>query len=210
MTVLNMSNALPEGNRTDSQHHFNSAKPSLAPLSKSFTRLTRFLKLCDSCVSLLAHNSPSFLCVFVSLGLFPEHLIDVTRRELTLECDYVREAQCAKKFRWVMGNIFTHWTTLMTSFILVMMVNLNIWVISALLPLLSSDPGSFWRTTLFSMYQRWSMSWAADTCWPQSWSLDFLWTRLRACRRSWRTRWCLWRILLYVADGSCVSFISVQ
>lgn len=120
MTVLNMSNALPEGNRTDSQHHFNSAKPSLAPLSKSFTRLTRFLKLCDSCVSLLAHNSLSFLCVFVSLGLFPEHLIDVTRRELTLECDYVREAQCAKKFRWVMGNIFTHWTTLMTSFILVM------------------------------------------------------------------------------------------
>uniref|UniRef100_A0A3Q3WWW1 Atypical kinase COQ8A, mitochondrial n=1 Tax=Mola mola TaxID=94237 RepID=A0A3Q3WWW1_MOLML len=32
-------------------------------------------------------------------GLFPEHLIDVMRRELTLECDYVREAQCAKKFR---------------------------------------------------------------------------------------------------------------
>ncbi|TKS76032.1 Atypical kinase COQ8A, mitochondrial [Collichthys lucidus] len=32
-------------------------------------------------------------------GLFPEHLIDVMRRELTLECDYIREAQCAKKFR---------------------------------------------------------------------------------------------------------------
>lgn len=32
-------------------------------------------------------------------GLFPEHLIDVMRKELTLECDYVREAQCAKKFR---------------------------------------------------------------------------------------------------------------
>ncbi|XP_061668905.1 atypical kinase COQ8A, mitochondrial [Syngnathoides biaculeatus] len=32
-------------------------------------------------------------------GLFPEHLIDVMRRELALECDYVREAQCAKKFR---------------------------------------------------------------------------------------------------------------
>nr|XP_012803161.1 atypical kinase COQ8A, mitochondrial [Jaculus jaculus] len=32
-------------------------------------------------------------------GLFPEHLIDVMRRELVLECDYEREAACAKKFR---------------------------------------------------------------------------------------------------------------
>ncbi|KAM9339410.1 atypical kinase COQ8A, mitochondrial [Symphorus nematophorus] len=32
-------------------------------------------------------------------GLFPEHLIDVMRKELALECDYLREAQCAKKFR---------------------------------------------------------------------------------------------------------------
>ncbi|KAM8817183.1 atypical kinase COQ8A, mitochondrial isoform 1-T2 [Rhynchonycteris naso] len=32
-------------------------------------------------------------------GLFPEHLIDVLRRELALECDYQREATCAKKFR---------------------------------------------------------------------------------------------------------------
>ncbi|KAG7460934.1 hypothetical protein MATL_G00204160 [Megalops atlanticus] len=32
-------------------------------------------------------------------GLFPEHLIDVMRRELALECDYIREAKCAKKFK---------------------------------------------------------------------------------------------------------------
>ncbi|XP_048841293.1 atypical kinase COQ8A, mitochondrial [Brienomyrus brachyistius] len=32
-------------------------------------------------------------------GLFPEHLIEVMRRELALECDYIREAQCARKFR---------------------------------------------------------------------------------------------------------------
>ncbi|KAM9002365.1 atypical kinase COQ8A, mitochondrial [Sarcophilus harrisii] len=32
-------------------------------------------------------------------GLFPEHLIDVLRRELALECDYQREAACAKKFK---------------------------------------------------------------------------------------------------------------
>lgn len=34
-----------------------------------------------------------------SPGLFPEHLIDVLRRELALECDYQREAACARKFR---------------------------------------------------------------------------------------------------------------
>ncbi|XP_053488547.1 atypical kinase COQ8A, mitochondrial [Ictalurus furcatus] len=32
-------------------------------------------------------------------GLFPEHLIEVMSRELVLECDYVREAKCAKKFQ---------------------------------------------------------------------------------------------------------------
>lgn len=32
-------------------------------------------------------------------GLFPEHLIDVLQRELVLECDYQREAACARKFR---------------------------------------------------------------------------------------------------------------
>uniref|UniRef100_A0A8B9H8P1 Atypical kinase COQ8A, mitochondrial n=1 Tax=Astyanax mexicanus TaxID=7994 RepID=A0A8B9H8P1_ASTMX len=30
-------------------------------------------------------------------GLFPEHLIDVMRRELALECDYIREAKCMEK-----------------------------------------------------------------------------------------------------------------
>ncbi|XP_042247032.1 atypical kinase COQ8A, mitochondrial isoform X1 [Thunnus maccoyii] len=32
-------------------------------------------------------------------GLFPEHMIDVMRKELALECDYIREAKCANKFR---------------------------------------------------------------------------------------------------------------
>uniref|UniRef100_A0A6Q2WTU0 Atypical kinase COQ8A, mitochondrial n=1 Tax=Esox lucius TaxID=8010 RepID=A0A6Q2WTU0_ESOLU len=32
-------------------------------------------------------------------GLFPEHLIEVMSRELALECDYIREAKCAKKFK---------------------------------------------------------------------------------------------------------------
>uniref|UniRef100_W5NJD3 Atypical kinase COQ8A, mitochondrial n=1 Tax=Lepisosteus oculatus TaxID=7918 RepID=W5NJD3_LEPOC len=32
-------------------------------------------------------------------GLFPEHLIEVMSRELALECDYIREAKCARKFK---------------------------------------------------------------------------------------------------------------
>lgn len=32
-------------------------------------------------------------------GLFPEHLIEVMSRELALECDYIREAKCTKKFQ---------------------------------------------------------------------------------------------------------------
>ncbi|CAL8284094.1 unnamed protein product [Lota lota] len=32
-------------------------------------------------------------------GLFPEHLIEVMSRELALECDYVREAECARTFQ---------------------------------------------------------------------------------------------------------------
>ncbi|KAK5858019.1 hypothetical protein PBY51_011220 [Eleginops maclovinus] len=32
-------------------------------------------------------------------GLFPEHMIEVMSRELALECDYIREAECARKFQ---------------------------------------------------------------------------------------------------------------
>nr|XP_033812745.1 atypical kinase COQ8A, mitochondrial-like [Geotrypetes seraphini] len=35
-------------------------------------------------------------------GLFPEHAIDVLSRELTLECDYRREAVCTKEFQKMM------------------------------------------------------------------------------------------------------------
>uniref|UniRef100_A0A1A7WXU9 Atypical kinase COQ8A, mitochondrial n=2 Tax=Iconisemion striatum TaxID=60296 RepID=A0A1A7WXU9_9TELE len=32
-------------------------------------------------------------------GLFPEHLIEVMSHELALECDYIREAKCARRFQ---------------------------------------------------------------------------------------------------------------
>ncbi|RXM30113.1 Atypical kinase ADCK3, mitochondrial [Acipenser ruthenus] len=37
-------------------------------------------------------------------GLFPEHLIEVMSRELALECDYEREAECARKFKELMKD----------------------------------------------------------------------------------------------------------
>ncbi|XP_075719540.1 atypical kinase COQ8A, mitochondrial [Rhinoderma darwinii] len=37
-------------------------------------------------------------------GLFPEHLIEVLSRELALECDYKREAACAKKFKELLSD----------------------------------------------------------------------------------------------------------
>ncbi|CAJ0936587.1 unnamed protein product [Ranitomeya imitator] len=37
-------------------------------------------------------------------GLFPEHLIEVLSRELALECDYKREAACAKRFKELLNN----------------------------------------------------------------------------------------------------------
>ncbi|KAM3931876.1 atypical kinase COQ8A, mitochondrial isoform 1-T2 [Leptodactylus fuscus] len=37
-------------------------------------------------------------------GLFPEHLIEVLSRELALECDYKREAACAKKFKELLND----------------------------------------------------------------------------------------------------------
>ncbi|KAJ4920482.1 hypothetical protein JOQ06_022007 [Pogonophryne albipinna] len=35
----------------------------------------------------------------LKLSLFPEHMIEVMSRELALECDYLREAECARKFQ---------------------------------------------------------------------------------------------------------------
>ncbi|XP_073412480.1 atypical kinase COQ8A, mitochondrial [Dendrobates tinctorius] len=37
-------------------------------------------------------------------GLFPEHLIEVLSRELALECDYKREAACAKRFKELLND----------------------------------------------------------------------------------------------------------
>ncbi|XP_061599862.1 atypical kinase COQ8A, mitochondrial isoform X2 [Cololabis saira] len=40
-------------------------------------------------------------------GLFPEHLIEVMSRELALECDYIREAGCCRKFQQLLrGDSF--------------------------------------------------------------------------------------------------------
>lgn len=73
MAVLNMSNMLPEGLRLAAGQGQAFGMDSGSPQPT------------------LVPSSPP--------GLFPEHLIDVLRRELALECDYQREATCARKFR---------------------------------------------------------------------------------------------------------------
>ena len=80
MAVLNMSNMLPEGLRL--------------PLGKG--RLVGG-PWGPRGASRGAPSPPD--AVLPGPGLFPEHLIDVLRRELALECDYQREAACARRFR---------------------------------------------------------------------------------------------------------------
>ena len=52
------------------------------------------------CTSLARSKS----CVFVAIlvGLHMEQFIEVSRRELAWEVDYIREANCAKRFRYSM------------------------------------------------------------------------------------------------------------
>lgn len=68
------------------------------------------MSLTSADVNRLAYASSSsiVICRFFNIcrlfflfftGLFPEHLIEVMSRELALECDYIREAKCAKKFQ---------------------------------------------------------------------------------------------------------------
>ena len=46
--------------------------------------------------------SSSVLNSFV--GLYVESVMRVARKELAWECDYLREAECATKFRWVLSE----------------------------------------------------------------------------------------------------------
>lgn len=82
MTALSLSNMLPEGNIVEEFHFFFD----------------------NSCFCLLSNGRASrsvglFQRLPSCAGLFPEHLIEVMSRELALECDYIREAKCAKKFQ---------------------------------------------------------------------------------------------------------------
>lgn len=42
-----------------------------------------------------------FFTICLSAGLFADSSLEVLQRELAWECDYKREAECAKKFRQV-------------------------------------------------------------------------------------------------------------
>lgn len=47
------------------------------------------------------------LTTHLSSGLFADSSLEVLQRELAWECDYKREAECAKKFRCV---YVAHWS----------------------------------------------------------------------------------------------------
>ena len=51
-------------------------------------------------IILLCIYSTHEKCQHVSIGLHMEAFIDVSRRELAWEVDYIREAKCAKRFRY--------------------------------------------------------------------------------------------------------------
>lgn len=55
---------------------------------------------------------------FPFTGLFSDHLIEVMSRELALECDYIREANCAKRFRQVFFTQSLPWIHMHTHAIL--------------------------------------------------------------------------------------------
>ncbi|KAL0609328.1 Atypical kinase COQ8A, mitochondrial [Plecturocebus cupreus] len=86
MAVLNMSNMLPEGLRLGGWVKGRSGWQESA------------LGSGDQGGASLQSPLPTD-ALLPCPGLFPEHLIDVLRRELALECDYQREAACARKFR---------------------------------------------------------------------------------------------------------------
>lgn len=81
MTALSLSNVLPKGNIVEEFHFFDNSCFCLLPNGRECMSVVLFQRL-PSCA-----------------GLFPEHLIEVMSRELALECDYIREAKCARKFQ---------------------------------------------------------------------------------------------------------------
>lgn len=83
MTALSLSNALPQGEAACGYQPDDNGR---------------------YCVTFATSANVNMLnaCLFVPVlcpGLFPEHLIEVMSRELALECDYIREANCARRFQ---------------------------------------------------------------------------------------------------------------
>lgn len=70
-----------------SQKHFFSPSSIVLKIGKTFVAVLWF--------------SPVDFCMHLSSGLFADSSLEVLQRELAWECDYKREAECAKKFRCV-------------------------------------------------------------------------------------------------------------
>lgn len=79
--------------------------------------------------------------MYLSTGLFADSSLEVLQRELAWECDYKREAECAKRFRCVCNGI----TGLSVSCIARIFKK-------SLTSLLPSDP--YWWAMTFSKFQK--------------------------------------------------------
>lgn len=81
--------------------------------------------------------------LYLSSGLFADSSLEVLQRELAWECDYKREAECAKKFRYVDAAVSHHYeprTRKHELFVFVCIFN----------DALVLSPGPCWRETSIS------------------------------------------------------------
>lgn len=82
--------------------------------------------------------------MYLSSGLFADSSLEVLQRELAWECDYKREAECAKKFRYVPVALCHHYelrTRLCALFVFVCLFFNDVLVLSL---------GPCWRETSIS------------------------------------------------------------
>ena len=132
-------------------------------------------------------------------------------RELALECDYVREAKCAKKFQWVTHKMTMSWDFGVYSRpppgggedVIHLCLEFNLCIISKVLleatqmHLFGNGnnflcvrhfcvcfSGNCWRITPSSTCLTWSTSWAASMSSPRHWCLVSLWTKPPTSHRS--------------------------
>lgn len=108
---------------------------------------------------------PADWCRYLFSGLFADSSLEVLQRELAWECDYKREAECAKKFRSIFVALSHHYEPRM-----------GLCGVFIFNDVLVSSLGPCWRETSISKSLKWLMSCQAAGFWPWSWFRVSHWT----------------------------------